>query len=97
MVLQPFVENVFVHAFNDNHPNPTLDITFSLRAIHILECQISDNGKGKASFQKNKLHQSKGSSLTSERLSLLQPEIKNPITSVFTETKGTIVTILLKI
>lgn len=97
MVLQPFIENVFVHAFNENHPNPTLDITFTLRAIHILECQISDNGKGKASFQKNKLHQSKGSSLTSERLSLLQPEIKNPITSVFTETKGTIVTILLKI
>ncbi|MEW5675206.1 histidine kinase [Flavobacterium enshiense] len=97
MLLQPFVENVFVHAFNDEHPNPKLDITFRMKARQLLECTISDNGKGKASFQKVKLHKSKALLLAAERLQLLQPEIENPISTDFTEQNGTQIRILLKV
>ena len=97
MLLQPFVENVFVHAFNAEHPNPKLDILFQLKEANVLECRIQDNGKGKASFNKVKLHQSKALQLAAERLQLIQPQILNPITTNFTESDGTFVVILLQI
>ncbi len=97
MLLQPFVENVFVHAFNDEHPNPKLNISFRMKSNHLLECTIADNGKGKASFQKVKLHESKALLLAAERLQLLQPEVENPIYTDFTEDNGTLIRILLKV
>ncbi|WP_428224646.1 histidine kinase [Flavobacterium sp.] len=97
MLFQPFIENVFVHAFNEEHPNPTLDISFKLKEKHLLVCQIKDNGKGKASFEKVKLHKSKALLLAEERLRLIQPQILNPITTNFTEFDGTSIVILLQI
>lgn len=97
MLFQPFVENVFVHAFNEHHPNPELTIAFQQNDHHILECTIKDNGKGLASFNKTKLHNSKGITLVKERLQLLQPEIENPITVLHTQEEGTLVTVLLKV
>ena len=97
MLLQPFVENVFVHAFNAEYPNPKLDISFQLKETNVLECRIRDNGKGKASFNKVKLHTSKALQLAEERLHLIQPQISNPITINFTESEGTFVVILLQI
>lgn len=97
MLLQPFVENVFVHAFNESHPNPKLMIQFCMESAHILECKIIDNGKGKASFAKVKLHESKALTLASERLKLLQPEVENPIITDFTEHDGTRITLYLKV
>ena len=97
MLLQPFVENVFVHAFNAEYPNPKLDISFQLNETHVLECRIKDNGKGMASFNKVKLHTSKALQLAEERLRLIQPHISNPITTNFTEFDGTFVVILLQV
>ena len=97
MILQPFVENVFVHAFNDNSIKPELLISFEMVARNILECKVIDNGKGIFSFDKVKLHKSKGIELTKERLSLLQPEIVQPITIDYTKTQGTTVLIRLKV
>lgn len=97
MLLQPFIENVFVHAFNAEYPNPKLDISFQLNESHVLECRIKDNGKGIASFNKVKLHTSKALQLAEERLRLIQPHISNPITTNFTETDGTFVVILLQV
>ena len=97
MLLQPFIENVFVHAFNAEYPNPKLDISFQLNETHVLECRIKDNGKGIASFNKVKLHTSKALQLAEERLHLIQPQISNPITINFTESEGTFVVILLQI
>jgi ligand-binding sensor domain-containing protein len=94
MLLQPFVENVFVHAFNESSVAPQLIISFKMISETILECKITDNGLGIKAAKKNKLHQSKGIQLTKERLSLLQ-ELKDPIEITFTENNGTIVTILL--
>ena len=97
MLLQPFIENVFVHAFNAEYPNPKLDISFQLNETHVLECRIKDNGKGIASFNKVKLHTSKALQLAEERLHLIQPQISNPITINFTESEGTFVLILLQV
>ena len=68
-----------------------------MKSNELLECKIIDNGNGKASFSKIKLHESKALKLAEERLKLIQPEIENPITINFTENNGTIVLILLQI
>lgn len=94
MLLQPFVENVFVHAFNESSISPKLIISFKMVSETILECKITDNGMSLKAAKKNKIHQSKGIQLTKERLSLLQ-DLKNPIEIAFTENNGTTVTILL--
>lgn len=95
MLLQPFVENVFVHAFDASHPNPKLTISFEMVSENILECKIIDNGKGLKESQQTKVHKSKGIELTKERLTLFQGTSVNPITILHTEKEGTIVTIRL--
>lgn len=95
MLLQPFVENVFVHAFNESSIAPKLIISFQMISETILECKIIDNGMSLNAAKKSKLHQSKGIQLTKERLSLLQDSINDSIEIDFTENNGTIVTILL--
>ncbi|MCI9845626.1 histidine kinase [Flavobacterium pectinovorum] len=95
MLLQPFVENVFVHAFNESSIAPKLIISFQLISENILECKIIDNGMSLNAAKKSKLHQSKGIQLTKERLSLLQDLKTDSIEIAFTENQGTTVTILL--
>lgn len=97
MLLQPFVENVFVHAFNASFPSPKLTISFEMLSKNILECKIIDNGMSLTATKKMKFHQSKGIQLTKERLSLLQNSNVNPIEIQFTENNGTTVTIRLTI
>ncbi|PXY41378.1 histidine kinase [Flavobacterium cheongpyeongense] len=97
MLLQPFVENVFVHAFNESIPSPKLIISFKMISETILECKIIDNGMGLKASKKNKLHQSKGIELTKERLLLLQDLNSSPIETTFSENDGTTVTILLMV
>ncbi|WP_286968514.1 sensor histidine kinase [Flavobacterium sp. UBA4854] len=94
MLLQPFVENVFVHAFNESSQNPKLTISFKMISETILECKIIDNGMGINAAKKNKLHESKGIQLTKERLSLLQDSKENSIEINFSEHNGTTVTIM---
>ncbi|MBF4487875.1 histidine kinase [Flavobacterium sp. CSZ] len=95
MLLQPFVENVFVHAFNESSISPKLIISFKMISNTLLECKIIDNGMSLNAAKKSKLHQSKGIHLTKERLSLLQDLKNDSIKIDFTENKGTTVTILL--
>lgn len=96
MLLQPFVENVFVHAFTESSPNPKLTISFKMVSTNILECKIIDNGMGKNAVKKTKLHRSKGIQLTKERLSLLQDSKNNSVEIDFSD-NGTTVTILLAV
>jgi len=95
MLLQPFIENVFVHAFTEEHSEPKLMLSFSNTTDQLLECKIEDNGIGVASNNKSKLHKSKGTQLARERLELLQPEVENGLTLSQT-TEGTIVIILIR-
>lgn len=97
MLLQPFVENVFVHAFDDSFLESKLCISLEIVGEKILECKISDNGKGFAITTTQKVHQSKAIHLAKERLALLQDKVDNPIRIEEAKGRGTTVTIHLQI
>ena len=78
MLIQPFIENVFVHAFDSHSISPKLLLSFKL-AKNILRIKIIDNGKGMEFKNLNKLHASKGIDLAKERISLFQPNNLKPI------------------
>ena len=92
MLLQPFVENIFVHAFDSTQKTPFFSIHFSLVNSNLLECTIKDNGtKVKV---KTSTHHSKGVAIATERIQLLQPKNTTPIQLLFSE-QGTTVCIRL--
>jgi LytS/YehU family sensor histidine kinase len=85
MLIQPFVENVFVHAFDQFHSAPKLNISFEMLVGRVLECNIIDNGKGLNAHKQSKFHVSRGIALARERIMLLQPSNEDPIRTHFTE------------
>lgn len=95
MLLQPFVENVFVHAFNDAHASPKLSIDFKKVSTEEIQCRIKDNGNGYKSNNNGKLHPSKGTLIARERLNLIQPEVKDAL-NIYFSSAGTEVVLLLK-
>ncbi|TRO66982.1 sensor histidine kinase [Christiangramia sabulilitoris] len=97
MILQTFVENVFVHAFPNGLENPTLKVSFNLEDQNTLLCKICDNGIGFSSESKNSLHSSKGVSLVKERLAILGYNVAEAIQVRSEKNKGTSVNIRLKI
>ncbi|NWL04224.1 histidine kinase [Flavobacterium collinsii] len=97
MLLQPFVENVFVHAFDYTHNDPRLQITFTMLDENILECKIQDNGVGVVVKETVKTHASKGIKLAKERLSLLEGTYENSISIKHLPGHGTTVTICLEV
>ena len=94
MLLQPFIENVFVHAFDSNSKNPKLEVTFLLKD-NLLICEIKDNGKGINNKRLNKLNTSKGIKLVKERIRLFQYNASEPIKITSAPNQGT--TIILNI
>lgn len=96
MLIQPFVENVFVHAFDSRSIKPKLLLSFEQQA-NCLICRIVDNGKGMFSENLNKLHTSKGIDLAKERIALFQKENANPITISSNSNEGTEVVLKLQI
>jgi len=97
MLLQTFVENVFVHAFPQGIENPTLEISFDLISQGVLQCKIKDNGVGFSASSGNSLHQSKGVSLVKERLALLGYDVGKAIRIDSANNKGTTVTLNLEV
>jgi len=93
MLIQPFVENVFAHAFDESFLFPKLNISFQMIDEYVLECKIIDNGKGLNASKKSKFHVSRGIALARERIVLLQKNNLDPISIDFTEDNGTTVTI----
>jgi ligand-binding sensor domain-containing protein len=90
MLIQPFIENVFVHAFDSNSKNPTLLIL--MRHIdNFLLCEIKDNGKGMRPENLNKLNTSKGIQLAKERIALFQLETTDAVAISSTSTGTTVV------
>lgn len=92
MLIQPFVENVFLHAFDKNTINPTLTINFRSNQ-NLLVCEIIDNGKGMNIESINKSKNSKGIILVKERISLLQKQTTESISIDSTPKNGTTVTL----
>ena len=94
MLLQPFVENVFVHAFSKSILDPKLTISFEMISDISLQIKIIDNGKGIDIDFKN-LHASKGIKLAKERISLLDTNTQNSIELKDNSPSGTVVVILI--
>ncbi len=97
MVLQTFVENVFVHAFPPSIAAPRLSVSFKLLSENILQCKIEDNGIGFSSKSGDPLHESKGVNLVKERLALLGHKIDNAVEIISTKNKGISVIIRLEV
>lgn len=95
MLIQPFVENAFVHAFNSKSLNPQLQISFQLES-DFLVCEIKDNGKGMPTSKSNGLSQSRGIQLVRERLSLLQVDANFALNVSSIPNEGTTVLIRIK-
>ena len=89
MLLQPFVENIFKHAFDNDFPNPVFSIDFKKTDANLLEITIKDNGKGQR--KSNQTHVSRGLSITTQRLQLMQPTNTNPINMDFSPNGTTII------
>ena len=97
MLLQTFVENVFVHAFPDSIKDPTLKISFKLLSEGILQCKIEDNGKGFSGNSTNKLHKSRGVILVKERLALLDYEVEKAVDIISEKNRGTVIILKLQV
>ena len=88
MLLQPFVENIFKHAFDEEFVHPTFKIEFVLLQNELLQIAISDNGKGKTKPTKN--HFSRGILIATERLKIMQPNNFDPTQIDFSATGTTV-------
>lgn len=72
LLIEPLVENVFVHAFDATFEQPEMNIQFSIQENYLI-CSVTDNGKGYDSRNKS----SKGLKLVKERILLVEPSNKN--------------------
>lgn len=95
MLIQPLLENVFVHAFDSKSINPQIIIVFSM-VNHTITCTIKDNGKG-ISQSENPLNDSKGLKLVIERIQLIDSKITDPVRLTPNTPRGTIVSIQIPI
>ena len=96
MIIQPFIENVFVHAFPPSIKGPKLTVDFTMKSSENLICTIIDNGVG-ISENIKKLHKSKGLLLVKERLKLLGYDVEKTVVISSEKNKGTTVVIQLKV
>ncbi len=75
MILQPYVENSIKHGFVYKNEGGKIKLEFAILDNNILKCIIEDNGIGRDRSREinrnRKSHQSKGTFITTERLSLL--------------------------
>lgn len=95
MLIQPFVENVFIHAFDSSIANPLLLI--DLQCVNNdLIITISDNGKGILSTAAN-FSSSKGIRLTNERIQLFTGTHDKMIQFLSNSPTGTIVCLTIPI
>ena len=88
MLLQPFVENIFKHAFGEDYPNPAFKIEFTNLNKNGLQIVISDNGKGNTKTQGT--HISKGIAIAKERIQIMQPTNLDPIKIDFSDSGTTV-------
>ncbi|KEO75347.1 histidine kinase [Anditalea andensis] len=79
MLIQPFIENVFVHAFDSHHTDPQLHLIFSQDGEGKLHCMVKDNGMGINPARVNKFRESKGIKLVRERVQLLKGSEANQL------------------
>lgn len=94
LILQPFLENAFVHAFPNIIKNPTLSLIINQIHDNKIKCVITDNGIGSKKVSKPTQRTSKGISLIKERLQFLNYNLDSALKIEHTEF-GTTVTLFL--
>lgn len=93
MIVQPILENAFVHAFDSEISNPTISISVGVSGEQF-SLIISDNGNGiDLSKQKNPKYPSKAMKIVRERLQLFNRSNKDFI-EIVTSKEGTNVKII---
>ena len=94
LLIEPIIENVFVHAFDEKMPAPQIKIEFQLLDSH-LSCKIADNGRGIESTNFVHKKYSKGLYLIEERIRLIS-KVDQEMVKISKNTEGgTIVTLLI--
>ncbi|MDN5202716.1 tetratricopeptide repeat protein [Fulvivirgaceae bacterium BMA10] len=79
LLIQPYVENAIVHGLHNREEKGSLRVSLQDCEQHIL-CTVEDNGIGRqmaAQLKKQKQHISRGMSVTTRRLELLNRDKKN--------------------
>jgi hypothetical protein len=94
MLIQPFLENAFIHAFDSRSLNPTLAINISQFNSSII-IEIKDNGKGITNDGLSKISVSKGIKLVRERIDLFQKDATEPVKIVSVPNQDTTITLRL--
>ncbi|MBL4746697.1 MAG: histidine kinase [Flavobacteriaceae bacterium] len=97
MLLQPFVENVFKHAFPPHISAPTIEICFEIVNDTTLECTVVDNGVGANAKLASGVHKSKGMALVKERLKLLGYNQEDVLTVISLPGEGVQVKVCLQV
>lgn len=87
MLIQPLIENCFIHAFSQEFKNPIINLKIS-KNNNTLEISISDNGRKIVGDVKK--HKSKALKLIEERLELLNEKNKLNIEKLYAGLKITI-------
>lgn len=87
MLLQPLIENSFVHAFDKNFFNPQISLKFSLDD-NFLKIVVEDNGKGFSNKKRDdKIYESKALKIIDERLRLFNQNQGENITISYDESR----------
>ena len=96
MLIQPFIENAFIHAFDSHSIEPTLAINISQFNSAII-IEIKDNGKGITNDGLSKISAPKGIKLVRERIDLFQKDATEPVKIVSVQNQGTTITLKIEI
>ena len=80
MILQPIVENCLKHGFDNDHPNPTIELNIRIENDEFLICTITDNGKGFTSTESKSKDGGVSLSNIDERLMLMNDNSDSFIT-----------------
>lgn len=89
LLIQPFIENAIWHGLVPKQTgSPLLNITLHPQGLNLL-CTIEDNGIGRAAAMRmnalTKNHQSKGMSLSQERINLHNSQQENQVNITITD------------
>jgi LytS/YehU family sensor histidine kinase len=88
MLVQPIVENVFIHAFDVNSQNPKITVRFYQRHDYIF-IEVEDNGKGINAESSSSKQKSYATKIIENRLKILNQINDQHNTVSYTDLKNT--------